>query len=428
MLVIALVAFAIFLIIYILTRKDNRKLVPKGVLFFYSMENCFFCEMLETQLNYTDHRYEVFKITLKSDGTKRYSKYNKEYIKLSEEFMIEGYPTLIIHKNSHLGRMTDEELNKFLNVDNKEMAVPKRIVCIGDIHGDFQIFKKVLAMCKLIDESDNWIGGDTYLVQLGDTLDGKRPNVVIEKEFLEQSGEVEIIKFILELDAMAKTKGGRVISILGNHELYPYYLASDSNFIKEYVKESDIKAFKKNYNTERIKFLRPGGLGGSLLGRTRPLLLQLGQFLFVHGSITDDLITSNLKSDGFVDISKINKDTSMWLQGKSNIPSYLSGPESGNPVFSREYSETKTIKSEICKKINDQIKKFKGVNYVIMGHSSHKEINTACDGRLIRTDVSLSRAFGGKMSDKKLQALEIINNGSKPVVNIISQKGTVSLN
>jgi len=418
---------ALIILVYLFTRKDNRKLVPKGVLFFYSMENCIFCDMLQTQLNYTKHNYEIFKITLKSDGTKRYSKYNKEYIKLSEQFLIDGYPTLIIHKNSHLGRMTDTELCKFLNVCNKEMTVPKRIVCIGDIHGDFQVFKKVILMCSLIDGTGKWIGEDTHLVQLGDTLDGKRPGVVIDEEFLKQSGEVEIMNFILELDSMAKLKGGRVISILGNHELYPHYLASDKKFIKDFVKEADINAFKKNYNTERIKFLSPGGLGGSLMGRTRPLLLKLGQFLFVHGSITDELLNNNLNKEGYVDISKINRETSLWLQGKGKIPPYLNGSDEVNPVFSRNYSETKTISAENCKRINEQIQKFKGVNYVVMGHSSYKEINTACNGTLIRTDVTLSRAFGGKLSDKKLQALEIINNGSKPVVNVITEKGTVPI-
>lgn len=62
-----------------------------------------------------------------------------------------------------------------------------------------------------------------------------------------------------------------------------------------------------------------------------------------------------------------------------------------------------------------------------MGHSSYKEINSACEGTLIRTDVALSRAFGGTITDKKLQALEIIRDGSKSRVNIISQKGTLKL-
>jgi len=304
---------------------------------------------------------------------------------------------------------------------------PNKIICIGDIHGDFKIFKKVLSMCNLIDEKDNWIGGKTFVVQMGDTLDGKRPGVNISREFIEESGEVEIIKYIIYLDSQAKTAGGRVISILGNHELYPYYFANDKSFIRDYVKKADIKAYKKEYNTDRIKFFQPGAIGASLLGRTRPLILQLGEFLFIHGSLTESFIEQNIDKYGYVDIDKINKETSYWLQGKSKIPYYLSKLDETNPVFSRFYSNKKQLQEETCKKIKEQIKKFKGVKHVIMGHTSYKEINSACQGTLIRTDVALSRAFGGTISDKKLQALEIIRDGPMSGVNIISREGTLKL-
>ena len=169
-----------------------------------------------------------------------------------------------------------------------------RIIAIGDIHGDYKIFIKCLQVAKLIDIQGNWIGKDTYLVQLGDTLDGKRPGTKIDPDFLQESGEVEILKYILYLDSQAKNQGGRVISLIGNHELYPYYLQNDKTFIKDFVKTADTNQFKKYYKVDRIKFLQPGNVGGSLIGRTRPLILQLGAFLFVHGSVTDTLIKNNL--------------------------------------------------------------------------------------------------------------------------------------
>lgn len=304
---------------------------------------------------------------------------------------------------------------------------PEKIICIGDIHGDFKVFKRVLSMCKLIDNNDNWIGGKTFVVQLGDTLDGKRPGVNISREFIEETGEVDIIKYILYIDSQAKNVGGRVISILGNHELYPYYFIGDKSFIKDYVKKSDIKTYKKEYNTDRSKFFKPGELGATLLARTRPLILQLGEFLFVHGSLTDNLIENNLNKEGYVDLVKINNDTASWLRGKGKIPNYLKELDETNPVFSRFYSDIKKMPKERCKKISEQIKKFKGVKHVIMGHSSYKEINTACEGSLIRTDVALSRAFGGTISDKKLQALEIIRGGTKSNISIISQDGKIRL-
>ena len=303
-----------------------------------------------------------------------------------------------------------------------------KIIAIGDIHGDYQVFIKCLLMANLIDYNHNWIGGDTYLIQLGDTLDGKRPGVKIDPEFLKQSGEVEIIRYLLYLDSQAKTKGGRVISLIGNHELYPYYLQNDKIFTNDFVKTSDIKMFKTfAHGTDRIKFLQPGNSGGILLGKTRKLVLQLGEFLFIHGSITDKLINTNIVNRK-VSISKINNDTSNWLQGKGKIPECLSDMSDENPVFSRMYSNKKVFNESECKKLDKQLEYFDNVNYVVMGHSRFKKINSTCSKKLIRIDVSLSRAFGGKLDDKELQALEINQYPDRnPDIKVITEKGKVTL-
>lgn len=302
-----------------------------------------------------------------------------------------------------------------------------RIIAIGDIHGDYKIFIKCLQVAKLIDIQGNWIGKDTYLVQLGDTLDGKRPGAKIDPDFLKESGEVEILKYILYLDSQAKNHGGRVISLIGNHELYPYYLQNDKTFIKDFVKTADTNQFKKYYKVDRIKFLQPGNVGGSLIGRTRPLVLQLGAFLFVHGSVTDTLIKNNLVN-GKVDISEINKKTSLWLQGKGKIPEFLSDMSEENPVFSRLYSNKKDFSEKECKKLEDQLKYFNGVDYIIMGHSRFKKINSTCNKKLIRTDVSLSRAFGGKIEDKNIQMLEINQYPDQsPEIRILTEKSKINL-
>ena len=304
-----------------------------------------------------------------------------------------------------------------------------KIIAVGDIHGDYQVFIKVLLMCKLIDINLNWIGDDTYLIQLGDTLDGKRPDTKIDSAFLNESGEVEIIRLILDLDSQAKRHGGRVISLIGNHELYSHYYADDRQFKRDFVKTKDVEQFKKVYNVDRTKFLKPGGIGGSLLGRTRPLILQLGEFIFIHGSITDKLIKNSLNPvTGKVDIAKINKETGLWLQGKAKVPVYLEEMDEQNPVFSRLYSKKLTFNEQECSNFDNQLKFFEGANYVVMGHSRFKTINSACNRALIRTDVSLSRAFGGNLNNKSLQALEIIQNkNTDPVINVITKTGKVVL-
>ena len=43
-----------------------------------------------------------------------------------------------------------------------------RIVAIADLEGDYDKFADMLRTANLIDARNNWIGGQTHLVQLGD--------------------------------------------------------------------------------------------------------------------------------------------------------------------------------------------------------------------------------------------------------------------
>ena len=310
-----------------------------------------------------------------------------------------------------------------------------KIIAIGDIHGDYQSLIRVLLMCKVVKIINNkleWIGGSTYVIQMGDTLDGKRPDTKIEDSFINTSGELEIIDLLINLDAQARNEGGRVISLIGNHELYTYYLKNDPEFIRDFVKSKDIALFKKVYGS-RMSALTPSkdpkkGQVARLFGKTRPLILQLGEFIFIHGSLTKSLIKNNLKN-GKVDIEKINRDTGMWLQGKREVPIYLKEMDEENPAFSRYYSKEKTFDETKCKEFEKELEFFDNANYVVMGHSTFKTINSACKNRLIRTDVMLSRAFGGKLDEKDLQALQITQFTNKPAdIKIISSKrGTIDL-
>ena len=47
----------------------------------------------------------------------------------------------------------------------------KKIIAIGDLHGDYDNFVEILKGVKLVDESLHWIGGEIHLVQTGDILD-----------------------------------------------------------------------------------------------------------------------------------------------------------------------------------------------------------------------------------------------------------------
>ena len=46
-----------------------------------------------------------------------------------------------------------------------------RVVVMGDLHGDYAKFHDQLTQAGLINDKDQWSGGQTHLVQLGDVPD-----------------------------------------------------------------------------------------------------------------------------------------------------------------------------------------------------------------------------------------------------------------
>ncbi len=81
-----------------------------------------------------------------------------------------------------------------------------RIIAVGDVHGDLPAFKAVLAQAGLIDAAGTWAGGSTVFVQTGDLID-RGPAMR------------SVFDFMISLEQSAARDGGRVVPLLGNHEV-----------------------------------------------------------------------------------------------------------------------------------------------------------------------------------------------------------------
>jgi hypothetical protein len=309
------------------------------------------------------------------------------------------------------------------------MSEKRRIIVIGDLHGDYLAFIEILKFNRLINDSMEWIGGKTIVVQVGDTLDAKRPGIILDSVFLNTPEELILFESIISLNTKAKKHGGEVISLLGNHELYPYYLRNDQDMANEYIKLVDREEYLKVFKIKRKNYFYPGNPGAKLMGITRPLMLQIGEFLFIHGSLTDKFIKT-VSKNGKIDINAVNRETSLFLQGKLPVPEYLKYMNEDNILFNRDFSSKKSLSQRECSKLIGYLRHFDGVKYIVMGHTSYKHINSTCYNRIIRTDLALSRAFGGNIESNKdkYQTLEIIQKrGVDPVINVISKNGKIPL-
>jgi hypothetical protein len=84
------------------------------------------------------------------------------------------------------------------------------IVAIGDLHGDYDNYIATLRAAGLINAKGKWSAGETHFVQTGDIPD-RGPDTL------------KIIEHIDGLRKQAKRKGGRVHSLIGNHEAMNVY-------------------------------------------------------------------------------------------------------------------------------------------------------------------------------------------------------------
>lgn len=268
-------------------------------------------------------------------------------------------------------------------------AAKHRVVAIGDVHGDFGNMKKVIKLTGVMNDKNQWTGGETVLVQVGDQLD-------------RGDGERGIIDLLENLNKQAQKVGGAVLVLNGNHET----MNVDLDF--RYVTEKGAKAFATFFtNTTKVDSIlekipdnlkgravafRPGGPYANLLANHNTVLI-IGNSLFVHGAVTPKFAKYG--------IEKINSEIQKWMQNKKEKPNFLD--DENGPLWSRKYS--KDVSKKDCKSLKKSLS-ILGIKRMIVAHTVQKNgINSACGGKVWRIDTGISSHYDGK-----LEALEIIDD------------------
>jgi hypothetical protein len=262
-----------------------------------------------------------------------------------------------------------------------------RIVIIGDIHGDIRRFKDILIDAKIINKNIEWIAEpkNTIVVQMGDQVDSiNRDRTLEEWEVLP---DIEMIYFTNLLNKIALSKGGRVISLIGNHELM--------NTIGNYSYVSD-KSLKDNY--KRQELFKPGGTLSAILSQ-RPLIVKIGQLLFCHAGLTLEHL--NILSKYNKDVSYINtiwknfiKNNAILIEDKEIFENIIL--DGDGILWTRDLDG----KGDLIKMLETL-----GCFYMFVGHSVVEQVKLIND-HVWYTDTGISRAFG----NTSYQYIDIVNN------------------
>lgn len=258
-----------------------------------------------------------------------------------------------------------------------------RVVAIGDLHGDLSATRRALRLAGAIDEADKWIGKDLVVVQTGDQIDRGDDDRTILDSFDRWRQQ-------------AKEAGGELIALLGNHELMNVML--DFRYVTPgaYPPFADVKpeaAFGSDAAGQfpeksrgRVLAFSPGGLYAKRLTE-RPILVRVGDTVFVHGGLLGKHITYGL--------DRLNDETHAFLAGKTGRPPQGVTAEDGL-VWLRTYSQDPTPSE--CKALSEALARVEAKRLVV-GHTVQKDgITDACGGMVQRIDVGMAKFYGGPIN------------------------------
>ena len=326
----------------------------------------------------------------------------------------------------------------------------KRVVVLGDIHGDLALAIKLLEISGVIARDNNklktWIGGYTCVVQVGDQIDRCRPigNMTCGNKhttYNDEASDIAILELYTNLHKQAVNTGGAVISLLGNHELLnamsrmDYVSHAGLSQFNNYVDPAN-KELKFNSGHEaRIHAFKPGNEYGKYLGCTRLPAVIIGSNIFVHAGLVDGLIdsiglTGYDKSSGQHDFEVINKSIRLWLLGMLNedyIKTIIDGSKY-SMFWTRILGKIPpgvSLDNPVCSEHISKILYMFRIGSIVIGHTPQSflysdDINSTCSNKVWRVDNGSSAAFdkfdreflntGSVTHSRRIQYLEIIDD------------------
>jgi hypothetical protein len=257
-----------------------------------------------------------------------------------------------------------------------QLPEARRLVAIGDVHGDFAAARAALRLAGAIDENDHWAGGDLTVVQTGDQLD-------------RGDDERQILEWFSRLSREAEQAGGRFIAMNGNHEVmnvqgdFRYVTGGGFEGWENLSERSPDANQVSGIQRERAAAFLPGGQFARLLA-TRNVVLMVGDTVFAHGGVLPKHLDAGIEN--------INLELSAWMRGDQSLPDIALANDS--PFWSRHYSNA-TVTPDACAMLGEVLSRLNAKRMVV-GHTVQKSgITSACNERVFHIDVGLAAYYGG---------------------------------
>ncbi|MBI3284333.1 MAG: metallophosphoesterase [Burkholderiales bacterium] len=234
------------------------------------------------------------------------------------------------------------------------------ILAISDIEGNYKTFRDFLINAKAIDSDLNWTFGKGHLVLVGDFVD-RGPSTT------------QVLWLIYKLEQNAKSKGGQVHYILGNHEIKNL----QGNF------ES---AHKRYFNVAAILGKKQVGLFGddAFLGRwlmRKNTAEVINGILFVHGGLHPSLAKLSFSLDDLNRIVRAQYRQVWFPKRHAGDDDILLNTKTG-PSWYRGYFEDDLTQAQV----EQTLAKF-GATAAVVGHTLNSRVKAIFDKKVFAIDI-----------------------------------------
>ena len=246
-----------------------------------------------------------------------------------------------------------------------------RIIAVSDIHGEFDALADFLKVAGVVDDAMHWSWGDGHLVIVGDTFD--RGDQVTECLWL-----------FYRLEQEARSAGGRVHFLLGNHETM--VVRRDLRYVNSKYLDGIVRRTRIHYD----ELYGPDMELGRWL-RTRNTVVKVNDVLFLHAGVPPRLVEEGMNLTQINTMARANLDLRSYeVAFRDSIKAFYGHTPTG-PFWYRGYhgAQENRYPQATDEEIDATLAAY-GVSAIVVGHTEVDRVESLYGGRVYAIDVPLN--------------------------------------
>lgn len=277
--------------------------------------------------------------------------------------------------NQFLFQVPISKIDNFERPAWEDRTVYDKTFAVSDLHGRFDLFAAILKTGKVINDQYEWTYGNNHLVIDGDIFD-------------RGADVLPILWLIYKLEFEAQAAGGRVTTILGDHE---------EMVMRDNLKYTFAKYSILSENAMNMTYGKMWGLT-NVMGnwlRSKNTIQIVGDNLYVHAGLSKAFME---RTETVPEINElVSKSIYLTKEERKkqypNIADFLYSDDYDGPLWYRGMAKTSSSYNPLKEADVDKLLSDYGVKRIIVGHTENSRIKFNYGGKVYDICVNHPDAF-----------------------------------